>query len=155
MTKRPARRRARPAAARPDRSAETQASALRETRHRHATETAEDYVEAIAALTDAIGEARAVDLARQFGVSHATVIRTVARLQRDGFVSTRPYRAIFLTDEGARLAREARDRHDLVVEFLRSLGIPEAVVQADAEGIEHHVSEDTLAAMRRHLRKSR
>ena len=133
------------------RTAELQARALRQTRRKHSLETAEDYVEAIAELTESIGEARAVDLARRLGVSHVTVIRTVARLQRDGYTSSQPYRAIFLTARGARLARESRERHALVVDFLRSLGIPESVVQEDAEGIEHHVSAKTLAAFRRHL----
>lgn len=136
---------------RPIRSAEAQASALRQTRREHSTETAQDYVEAIAELRAATGEARAVDLARRLGVSHVTVIRTVARLQRDGLVSSRPYRAIFLTDKGARLAEESRQRHELVLEFLRSLGVPQAIAEADAEGIEHHVSAETLAAFRRHL----
>ena len=133
------------------RSAELQARALRQTRRKHSLETAEDYVEAIAELTDSIGEARAVDLARRLGVSHVTVIRTVARLQRDGYTSSQPYRAIFLTARGARLAKRSRERHALVVDFLRSLGIPEPVVQEDAEGIEHHVSAKTLDAFRRHL----
>jgi DtxR family manganese transport transcriptional regulator len=135
------------------RSPEVQARALRQTRRKHSLETAEDYAEAIAELTETVGEARAVDLARRLGVSHVTVIRTVSRLQRDGYTSSRPYRAIFLTEKGARLAKESRERHGLVVDFLRSLGIPEAVVQEDAEGIEHHVSAETLDAFRRHITK--
>jgi DtxR family manganese transport transcriptional regulator len=145
--------RARPGQSPLVRTAEMQASALRQTRRKHSTETAEDYVEAIAELTESVGEARAVDLARRLGVSHVTAVRTVSRLLRDGYVSTRPYRAIFLTDRGARLASESRERHELVVDFLTSLRIPEQVAQADAEGIEHHVSPETLAAFRRHLRK--
>jgi len=134
------------------RSAETQARALRQTRRKHSRETAEDYAEAIAELTETVGEARAVDLAKRLGVSHVTVIRTISRLQRDGYTASRPYRAIFLTEKGARLARESRARHELVVDFLRSLGIPENIVQEDAEGIEHHVSTETLEAFKRHLR---
>jgi DtxR family transcriptional regulator, manganese transport regulator len=137
--------------ARSARPAELQALALRQTRREHATETAEDYAEAIAELTATVGEARAVDLARRLGVTHVTVIRTVARLQRDGYVSTRPYRSIFLTEKGTRLAEASRRRHDIVVEFLRSLGVPEASAQADAEGIEHHVSPETLAAFKRYV----
>jgi DtxR family manganese transport transcriptional regulator len=137
------------------RTAEEQAFALRQTRRRHSLEVAEDYVEAIADLAETLGEARAVDLARRFGVSHVTVSRTLSRLQRDGYVSTRPYRAVFLTEKGTLLARTARERHALVVAFLRSLGIPEPAVQGDAEGIEHHVSEATLAAFRRHIRPRR
>ena len=133
------------------RPAELQASALRQTRREHSTETAEDYAEAIAELSATVGEARAVDLARRLGVSHVTVIQTVGRLQRDGYVRTRPYRSIFLTDKGKRLAEASRQRHDIVVEFLRRLGVPEAIAQADAEGIEHHVSPETLAAFRRYV----
>ncbi len=112
-------------------------------------ETAEDYVEAISDLTAEHGEARAVDLARRLGVSHVTVIRTVARLRRDGYVSTRPYRSIFLTERGARLAEESRGRHEIVFAFLLALGVPERIAQTDAEGIEHHVSPETLAAFKR------
>jgi DtxR family manganese transport transcriptional regulator len=132
------------------RSAETQAAALRRTRLEHAAETAQDYAEAIADLSAIHGEARAVDLARRLVVTHVTVIRTIARLQRDGFVSTRPYRSIFLTEKGNRLAEESRRRHEIVVAFLRSLGVPEEIAQTDAEGIEHHVSPETLSAFKRH-----
>jgi len=132
------------------RSEKTQAAALRRTRLEHAMESAQDYAEAIADLSSIHGEARAVDLARRLGVSHVTVIRTVARLQRDGYVLTRPYRSIFLTKKGLRLAEESRRRHEIVVAFLRGLGVPDEIAQTDAEGIEHHVSPQTLAAFKRH-----
>jgi DtxR family transcriptional regulator, manganese transport regulator len=125
----------------------------RRTREEHSQETAQDYVELIADLIDETGEARAVDLARRLGVTHVTVVRTVQRLQRDGLVTTQPYRAIFLTAAGQKLARESRLRHEIVVAFLKSLGVPDAVAQSDAEGIEHHVSKETLAAFQRHLKK--
>jgi DtxR family manganese transport transcriptional regulator len=131
------------------RSAETQAAALRHTRLEHATETAQDYVEAIGDLCAIQGEARAVDLAHRLGVTHVTVVRTIARLKRDGYVSTCPYRSIFLTEKGLRVAKESRRRHEIVVAFLRSLGVAEKIAQTDAEGIEHHVSPETLAAFKR------
>lgn len=130
-----------------------QAESLRQTRREHATETAEDYVEAIADLSASLGEARVVDLARRLGVTHVTVNRTLARLQREGFVSVQPYRAIFLTPEGRKLAAECQHRHAVVVAFLRSLGISEKTAEIDAEGIEHHVSPETLAALARHTNK--
>lgn len=129
------------------RSAETQADALRRTRLEHATETAQDYVEAIADLSATQGEARATDLAHRLGVSHVTVIRTIARLQRDGYVSSRPYRSIFLTEKGSLLAAESRRRHETVLSFLRAIGVSEETAQIDAEGIEHHVSPETLLAL--------
>lgn len=131
-----------------------QAESLQQTRREHASEIAEDYVEAIADLTAAQGEARVVDLARRLGVTHVTVNRTLARLQRDGYVTAKPYRAIFLTAAGVELAAASHQRHATVVALLRSLGVSEKTAELDAEGIEHHVSPETLAAFERHLRKN-
>src|SRR5271167_1480515 len=117
-----------------------QAENLRRSRRDRAVEVAQDYVEAIADLSAALGEARVVDLARRLGVTHVTVNRTLSRLQQAGYVNTKPYRAIFLTDAGHRLAAECKRRHETVVAFLQSLGISEKVAELDAEGIEHHVS---------------
>jgi len=135
------------------RPASQQAENLRRSRRDRAVETAQDYVEAIADLSVSLGEARVVDLARRLGVTHVTVNRTLARLKRAGFVNTKPYRAIFLTDAGHKLAGECKQRHEIVVAFLHSLGIPEKIAELDAEGIEHHVSPETLAAFERLLRK--
>jgi len=141
-----------PGAARP-RPPAAQAENFRRSRLDRATETAQDYVEAIADLTTALGEARVVDLARRLGVTHVTVNRTLSRLRQAGYVNTKPYRSIFLTEDGRRLARESKRRHETVVAFLRSLGISEKVSEMDAEGIEHHVSPETLAAFERRLKK--
>lgn len=121
------------------------AAIQRYTRRAHAQERAQDYVEAIADLIDTQGEARATDIARSLGVTHVTVIRTVQRLQREGLVHTRPYRSIFLTADGRRLAARAKARHETVVAFLQALGIPSDAARRDAEGIEHHVSPETLS----------
>jgi DtxR family manganese transport transcriptional regulator len=134
------------------RTASQQAENLRRTRRDRAMEIAQDYVEAIADLSVTLGEARVTDLARRLGVTHVTVNRTLARLVQAGYVNTRPYRAIFLTDNGRKLADESRKRHETVVAFLRSLGIPEKTAELDAEGIEHHVSPETLAAFEKKLK---
>ncbi|HRX83675.1 MAG TPA: manganese-binding transcriptional regulator MntR [Phycisphaerae bacterium] len=124
-------------------------------RHDHATELAEDYLELIDELITECGEARAVDIASRLGVTHVTVSKAVARLKRDGLVTSAPYRAIFMTEKGKRIAAESRRRHHLVLAFLRALGVPEESAQADAEGIEHHISPDTLAAMQRFIDRAR
>jgi len=126
----------------------SEAEEFRQTRQDHASEIAEDYAEAIADLTDTVGEARVVDLAKRLGVTHVTVNRTIARLQRDGIVTSQPYRSIFLTEKGRRIAAASKQRHEIVVAFLRSLGVPERVARMDAEGMEHHVSAETLAAFK-------
>jgi len=137
----------------PARPAVPPAESFRRSRHDRAGEIAQDYVEAIADLSAAVGEARVTDLARRLGVTHVTVNRTLARLRRAGYVNTKPYRAIFLTDTGHRLAQESKRRHETVVAFLQSLGVPGKAAELDAEGIEHHVSPETLAAFERLLKK--
>lgn len=131
------------------RDAGRQAESFDRIRQAHQTEMAEDYVELIDDLIAVNGEARAVDLAERFGVSHATVNKTLARLQRDGLVVTRPYRSIFLTDDGEAMAAESRRRHGIVLEFLRAIGVSGATAESDAEGMEHHVSDETLEALAR------
>jgi DtxR family manganese transport transcriptional regulator len=118
----------------------------------HSQELAQDYAEMIAELISKTGEARLIDLARGLGVTHVTANRTIKRLQSKGLVTTEPYRSIFLTPAGRSLAKESRDRHEVVVRFLIAIGVPSAVAESDAEGIEHHVSRETLAAFVRHLR---
>ena len=114
-------------------------------RRAHQSEVAEDYVEMIAELITETGEARTVDLATRFGVTSPTVNATIQRLQREELVETRPYRSIFLTAAGQALADKARDRHRIVRDFLLTIGVPETIAEEDAEGIEHHVSPETLA----------
>jgi DtxR family transcriptional regulator, manganese transport regulator len=109
-------------------------------------------VEAIADLIAEHGEARATDIAKSLGITHVTVIRTVQRLQREGLVTTRPRRSISLTDAGRELAAKTKARHEKVVAFLKALGVPTEIATTDAEGIEHHVSPETLAAFERFLK---
>jgi DtxR family transcriptional regulator, manganese transport regulator len=129
----------------PDLPLET--AAFRLVRDQHASETAQDYVEAVADLIEEHGEARAVDLARKLGVTHVTVSQTVSRLQKSGLIQSQPYRSIFLTDEGRALAAQCKARHLVILDFLKRLGVSEEAAIRDAEGIEHHVSAETLAAM--------
>ena len=114
-------------------------------RRAHRSEVAEDYVEMISDLIEETGEARTVDLAARFGVTSPTVNAIVRRLQRENLVETRPYRSIFLTEVGKALAESSRVRHQIVQDFLVTIGVPETIAEEDAEGVEHHVSEETLA----------
>lgn len=129
----------------------TQASRFGKTRTAQSTALLEDYVELIDDLLTMSGEARPTDVARRLGVSHATAIKTIARLKREGLATSKPYRGVFLTPQGHDLADRVRARHRLVVEILLALGVPREAAESDAEGIEHHVSETTLAAFDRFL----
>ena len=136
-----------------DLEAGQRAANFRHTRAARRTEVTEDYVELIADLIDNGGEARAVDIAERLGVSHATVVKTITRLQQSGLVTSRPYRAIFLTDQGRKIANQSRQRHEIVVNFLRAIGVCDETAHADAEGMEHHCSSETLAAFERIIRQ--
>ncbi|MCA9084659.1 MAG: manganese-binding transcriptional regulator MntR [Planctomycetaceae bacterium] len=118
------------------------------TRRDHATETAEDYVEAVAEILSQNGVCRVTDLAKRFGVTHVTVTRIVSRLQSEDLLHTEPYRPITLTARGRRLATQSRQRHEIVYQFLLAIGIDERTAAIDAEGIEHHVSPQTLDRFR-------
>lgn len=122
-------------------------------RHRNQNEIAEDYVELISDLINKKGEARAVDLAHALGVSQATVSKTIGRLKQASLVYSQPYRSIFLTSKGRRLASLSRERHRIVMEFIVALGVPKRTAAMDAEGIEHHASKTTIRAMKRYLEK--
>lgn len=132
---------------------EKQAKWFERVRRAHQTETAEDYVELIADLIEANGEARVVDLSSRFGVSHATVNKTISRLKKEGLVNSEPYRALFLTPQGIDMAQRCKKRHIIVYEFLKYLGVSEKNAEMDAEGIEHHVSDETLTAFKRLVSK--
>ena len=108
-------------------------------------ELAEDYVELIADLIHQYGEARPVDIAERFGVRAPTVTKTLNRLAREGLITREKYRSVFLTEAGRTLAQECRRRHEIVLRFLIRLGLDPETAERDAEGIEHHVSEQTLA----------
>lgn len=119
----------------------------------HATETAEDYVEAVSDLVHRNGECRVKDLAQHMGVTHVTVTRIISRLQEEGLVQTEPYRPVRLTASGEKLAATSRRRHETVLAFLLALGVPRADAERDTEGIEHHVGESTLERMEQFLRE--
>jgi DtxR family transcriptional regulator, manganese transport regulator len=128
--------------------AEARAVRFQAVRDAHRNELAEDYVELIAELTKTLGEARPVDIAARMGVTAPTVTKVLNRLAREGLVARARYRSVFLTPDGAALAYACGQRHETVVRFLIRLGLDPETAETDAEGIEHHVSERTLALFR-------
>lgn len=126
----------------------TQAQWFQRVRKAHQTETTEDYVELIADLIAAQNEARASDLAARFGVSNPTVSKMLSKLQEEGYITSQPYRSIFLTEKGKDLAQKCKLRHEIVLNFLIRLGLDPETAEFDAEGIEHHISEKTLQLMK-------
>ncbi|PCH81360.1 MAG: transcriptional regulator MntR [Hyphomicrobiales bacterium] len=132
---------------------QAQAKGFQAVRKAHQSEIVEDYVELISDLIEKCGEARPVDIASHMGVTQPTVVKNLARLQRDGFITREKYRSIFLTKTGAELADICRHRHRIIVTFLLHLGLDAETAEHDAEGLEHHVSDKTLAAFEAALEK--
>lgn len=113
------------------------------------TAAAEDYLERIAALIKTKGYARVVDIAAELKISQASVTTMVQRLDADGLVKYEKYRGMVLTDAGEAVAARIAHRHELLTQLLRFFELPEDVIFRDVEGMEHHISGETLAALER------
>ena len=120
---------------------------FKKVRNAHKTENTEDYLELIAELLNSKGEARIVDIATTLDIAQATANKTIKRLLEQGYINKDPYRSIFLTLKGQKIASQSRKRHNIVYNFLINLGVDKKIASADAEGIEHHVSNITLKKM--------
>lgn len=137
----------------PPTSSHAQADRFARAREAQSVALLEDYVEMIGDLHSEMGEARVADIAARMGIAQPTATKAVSRLKREGLATSQPYRGVFLTDAGTALADRVRARHRTVVSLLIAVGVPEDVAELDAEGIEHHVSDNTLAAFEKYLAK--
>lgn len=133
-------------------SEERRSRPFQATRRHHGTEAAEDYTELIADLIESEGEARTCTIAEHRGVSHVTALRTMRRLQEEGYLETDRHKPVSLTRRGAELAEYAKKRHQLLVDFLLTLGVPRKQAEIDVEGAEHHISPVTLRAIKKFLK---
>ncbi len=125
-------------------SPQKQALWFKNVRKARQKELTEDYVELIADLIDVFGEARLTEIAKRMGVTHPTASKVITRLKEENFVENQPYRSIFLTEKGWDLAKETRKKHQIILKFLIQLGVNPQTAEYDAEGIEHHISQETL-----------
>jgi Mn-dependent DtxR family transcriptional regulator len=107
----------------------------------------EDYLEQILDLINTKGYARVADIAQGLKISQASVTNMVQRLDAEGLMKYEKYRGLVLTTAGETLARNIMKRHQLLSDFLRMLGIDEEVIYHDVEGMEHHISPQTLRAI--------
>lgn len=121
------------------------------TRKHHLKESAEDYTELIADLIASQGEARTCEIARHLGISHVTALKTLQRLQKEGYIITERHKPIHLTAKGKKLAAHSKKRHEVLLKFLLAIGVPEEIAYVDVEGMEHHISPQTLKAIKKQL----
>ena len=115
--------------------------------HTTPSQSAEDYLERIHELIEAKGYARVVDIASSLKVRQASVTSMVQKLDRAGFVKYEKYRGLLLTDQGRAVARNIQNRHATLSRFFSLFGLDADTQRADIEGLEHHLSPDTLAML--------
>ncbi|HLR80690.1 MAG TPA: transcriptional regulator MntR [Bacillota bacterium] len=108
------------------------------------TPSMEDYIEKIYLLIETKGYARVSDLAEDLEVHPSSVTKMVQKLDKDNFLNYEKYRGFVLTDKGKQVGKKLAFRHELLEEFLEIIGVKEENIYDDVEGIEHHLSWNSI-----------
>ncbi|MGB6595373.1 MAG: iron dependent repressor, metal binding and dimerization domain protein [Candidatus Nitrosopolaris sp.] len=122
---------------------------VREEQH---TDRMEDYLEVIYELIRKKGYATQTDISESLNVSLPSVSKMLQRLEESKYLKYEKYRGINLTQEGINVAVNIREKHGLLSEFFKMIGVDEDVANIDAEGIEHHLHPQTLKKLREFIR---
>ncbi len=112
----------------------------------------EDYLEVIYELIARKGYATTVDISNYLNVSSPSVTKMLQRLNESGHVNYEKYRGLSLTESGMAVAKNIHDRHGVLAEFLKMIGVDEDTANRDAEGIEHHLHPETLKKLEEFIR---
>ena len=107
----------------------------------------EDYLEQIHNLIEGKGYARVVDIAQNLGISQASVTNMIQKLDAEGYLIYERYRGVVLTDEGRKIGQEIARRHEVLTRLLATFGLDTETVYKDVEGMEHHISRQTLEVL--------
>lgn len=108
------------------------------------TPSMEDHIEQIYLLIENKGYARVSDIAEALSVLPSSVTKMVQKLDKDGYLVYEKYRGLTLTSKGQKLGKRLVQRHDLLEQFLRLIGVDEERIYEDVEGIEHHLSWNSI-----------
>lgn len=108
------------------------------------SEPNEDYLERICELLEKKSYARVSDIAEELAVKPASVTKMLQKLEQDGYVKREPYRGLALTSKGIEIGKKIQERHKILHEFLSLINVPKEVVEKDIDGLEHHLSDETL-----------
>ncbi len=108
------------------------------------TPSMEDYIEQIYILIETKGYARVSDIAEELDVHPSSVTKMVQKLDKDDYVNYEKYRGFILTPKGKKIGERLLYRHDLLEEFLEIIGVDKEKIYNDVEGIEHHLSWNSI-----------
>ena len=117
----------------------------------HLQESGEMYLETIYTLTQSRTAVRSIDVCAYMGFSKPSVSRAIGLLKAGGFVEVDRKGYLTLTEQGRAVAERTVERHTLLKSLFIRLGVEESVADADACKIEHHISEETMAALKKYL----
>ena len=138
----------------PDRLEAIREAHSTEARSAH-TDRMEDYLEVIYELISKKGYATTVDISKYLNVSSPSVTKMVQKLDESGHLNYEKYRGIVLTAKGTSVAEGMHEKHNLLVEFLRMIGVKDDIANSDAEGIEHHLHPETLKKLEDFVRAAK
>jgi Mn-dependent DtxR family transcriptional regulator len=112
-----------------------------------ATPTMEDYLECIYKLVELKGYARASDIAESLQVHPSSVTKMIQKLDKDNYLIYEKYRGLVLTPNGRKIGKRLLLRHQLLEQLLQIIGVQEKNIYSDVEGIEHHLSWDSVTCI--------
>ncbi len=119
------------------------------------TDRMEDYLEVIYELIKEKGYATTIEISQYLNVSSPSVTKMVQRLDESGHLHYEKYRGIVLTEQGTAVAKGMHERHNLLVEFLKMIGVKDDIANMDAEGIEHHLHPETMKKLEEFVKAKR
>ena len=114
-------------------------------------ESGEMYLESILVLSKKKDRVRSIDVVEYMGFSKPSVSRAIGLLRGGGYVNMDADGYLTLTEEGLEVASKIYERHSLISSFLISLGVSEKTADADACKIEHHISDESFAAIKQYV----
>ncbi|MBR3681320.1 MAG: metal-dependent transcriptional regulator [Clostridia bacterium] len=114
-------------------------------------ESGQMYLETILILTSGGRAVRSIDVCEYMGFSKPSVSRAIGLLKSGGFITVDGDGYITLTDEGRLVATKTYERHRVITKFLVTIGVPEEIASADACKMEHHMSDESFEALKKHI----
>lgn len=111
-------------------------------------ESAEMYLETIYMLSQKNARVRSVDVAAEMGYSKPSVSRAVSILKKHGYVVMNDDNSLSLTESGKITAEKVFERHNVITEFLKKIGVSDDTASLDACRMEHVISDETLDAIK-------
>ncbi len=116
-------------------------------------ESAENYLETILIITYRNGACRSIDIANELGYSKPSVSVAMKNLRENGYIDVMGDGNILLLPPGKAIAEKLYKRHTMLTEFLCTLGVPSEIASEDACKIEHSLSQESIEAIEKHLKK--